>query len=1111
MIDRTIDPHLIFQSPEKYLDYMKSPNAEGQYFDRKEVRNDTPKGMDEARDNLVECASAFTNSRGGIVVVGIDNSGNLIGIDHLNENELNSLTQILIQKLTNHLTQTKEWIHDGKRFLLSFSPTGRTSVCRTVGNSSKAWIRSAANNLPLTKEQEDRLVLERSKSYEQLSSNEFNASLINRDVLDIFKKRYLEEQGSTHTYSDEEFLRTIGAVRIENSKSALTNAGLIFFGNNPTAQIPAAHIRILKYDCEYKDFEKRGNPVFDKTYDGCLPVVLQKVRTFIKEGAFFKTYTYRDPYGSGIKDESELPPQAVEEAIVNAIIHRDYSMPVPIECTLFKDALVVRNPGKLIQPEFIPIQFTLDNQTLEHFPRNPSIVQWAKTMRDENNQRFVKALSEGYRTIRDQMQAANLPTPQYHTNGFTTVALYNNYLEREARIRKLQQPVSDEFTNLYEIELKHSIVSEPNSSRKSIQSILLNLIKDKLHNLDWFIDRDNKSRITAHRRGNHISLDTELDKCLRIFPAYSFQVYNFGNKFYLSIDFDIQVKNFSTLEALSKKGISDLRYRRAQVKIGGTWTHGTIDDFTEYYAKVVLPEFDKTEEIPTSLVIPSMTKTELNGIARIIKKNFNLDAKLKELSLASMANASKERFNKISETATYVAREIFPISYNGFTAFIKGAPTPLINPQRESADPFTIIHSLTEPPVKFADDATETNILSGLSKFGSFSSLNKDIDILPFCITGYESKIQNLIQVIQKGSMNFKGLERTFKMGVRNLSVISKPDANDFIIECKRLLNEYNWEGNKDLNRLFLIHIPEDQYPITDINSPYFSLKEFLLEKGIPVQMVDTPTLNDPKYKDFNLALNIVAKTGGTPWVLPAALPDADVFIGLSYAQYKNGEQLYRTMGYANVFDRYGQWKYYKGNVASFDFEYKHIHLAKLVKETLEQRESLPDAASIHIHYSSKFSRIDREYILKAVHSVRPNARVNFVWINIGHNIRMFDSRIEGNGSLSRGSYAVMGNNQFYLSTTGYNVMKKSLGTPIMLEVNVRTEPYHLEQILPYRIFAQHILLLTKLNWASTQSINGEPVTTKYARDIAQLSSVFYRRKGEFNLHKVLEQTPWFI
>lgn len=1104
-----IDPHLIYQTPEEYLGYMTSANAEGQYFDRKEVRNDTPKQLDDARHNIIKCVSAFTNARGGIVVLGIDDSGKIIGLNHLSENELNSLTLVANQQLSNHQTQIRVWEHLTKKILLVFSPQGRTGVCRKTDNS--AWIRRAANNSPFPVEQQEYLIIERTKSFEQLSVGDFDISLFNKDILEIFKKRYLEEQGANFSYQDEEFLKMIGAIKSENAKTVITNAGLIFFGNNPAAQLPSAHIRILKYDCDFKDYEQRGNPVFDRSYHGCLPILLQKIRTFINEGAFFKTYTYRDPYGSGIIDEPEFPLQAVEEVIVNAIIHRDYAMPVPIECTLFRDSFVVRNPGRLLQSEFIRNDFTLADQKLEHYPRNPLIVGWAKTMRDENGQRFVKALSEGYRTIRDQMKGAALPPPKYRTNGYTMVVLYNNYLEREARIKKLQQPASDEFTNLYKIDVKNNVVNEPDASTKSIQSILLNLLKDKLQNLDWFIDHDKASRVVAHRKGNHIPIDPEIDKVVRVFPAYSFQIYYIDTNYYLSIDFDIQVKNSCTLNTLAKKGITELRFRRAQVKVGGVWTNGIIEDFTEYYARMVLPEFDRTEDISTSSVIPYLSKTEINIITKGIKPHVNLDAKLKELSLSSKANASKERYDKISLTANYIANDIFPISYNGFTAFMKNIPQSLFVAIEGKEEPFTVVHSIKEPVVKFADNSTETNILSGLTKFGSYSNLQRIIEIVPFCITGYESKMQMLIDTLQKGSMNFKGIERTFKMGIKSLSPIAKQDANEFITECRRLLNEYDWEGNEALDRLFLIHIPEDKYPITDIHSPYYVLKEFLLEKGIPVQMVDTPTLIDPKYKDLNLALNIVAKTGGTPWVLPAALPDADLFIGLSYAQYKNEKQLYRTMGYANVFDRFGEWKYFKGNVASFDFNNKHIHLAKLVKETLAQRDSLPDTANIHIHYSSKFSKIDREYILKAVHSVKPHATVNFVWINIGHNIRMFDSRIEGNGSLSRGSYAIMGKHQFYLSTTGYNVMKKSLGTPIMLEINVRTEPYHQEHTLAYRVIAQHLLSLTKLNWSSTQSINGEPVTTKYAHNIASLSSVFYRRKGEFKLHKVLEQTPWFI
>jgi hypothetical protein len=58
---------------------------------------------------------------------------------------------------------------------------------------------------------------------------------------------------------------------------------------------------------------------------------------------------------------------------------------------------------------------------------------------------------------------------------------------------------------------------------------------------------------------------------------------------------------------------------------------------------------------------------------------------------------------------------------------------------------------------------------------------------------------------------------------------------------------------------------------------------------------------------------------------------------------------------------------------------------------------------------------------------------------------------------------------------------------------------------------ATQVLSLTKLNWASTDSLCGEPITTKYAGDIAYLTAAFLRQSPSFKLHLILEQTPWFI
>ncbi len=61
------------------------------------------------------------------------------------------------------------------------------------------------------------------------------------------------------------------------------------------------------------------------------------------------------------------------------------------------------------------------------------------------------------------------------------------------------------------------------------------------------------------------------------------------------------------------------------------------------------------------------------------------------------------------------------------------------------------------------------------------------------------------------------------------------------------------------------------------------------------------------------------------------------------------------------------------------------------------------------------------------------------------------------------------------------------------------------------KALAVQVLALTKLNWSSTDSLCGEPITTKYAGDIAYLTAAFLCQKEGFTLHPVLEPTPWFI
>jgi argonaute-like protein implicated in RNA metabolism and viral defense len=197
---------------------------------------------------------------------------------------------------------------------------------------------------------------------------------------------------------------------------------------------------------------------------------------------------------------------------------------------------------------------------------------------------------------------------------------------------------------------------------------------------------------------------------------------------------------------------------------------------------------------------------------------------------------------------------------------------------------------------------------------------------------------------------------------------------------------------------------------------------------------------------------------------------------------------------------------------STFNYQERKSWFHEIVTRTLE-RLQLSQTPSIIFHHSAKFSREDRDTILNAAKKIRPQGTYSFIWINVHHNVRIFDSRAETDGSLRRGNYIQTSPKQIYLSTTGYNQFRKSLGTPKPLEINANIFRNHdfPEPAPDMKAIAVQILSLTKLNWASTDSFTGEPITIKYAGNIAYLTAAFWRQPGQFKLHPSLEHTPWFL
>lgn len=731
-------------------------------------------------------------------------------------------------------------------------------------------------------------------------------------------------------------------------------------------------------------------------------------------------------------------------------------------------------------------------------------------MKDNNGTTFIRALSEGTRLMVDEMKKYKLPSPKYEVSQTETkVLLYNNNSLRLTD-NKENNSKTTEFTNLYPLMFYKGNYLLNDNEINFLYIDFFKTLSDKLISASWFIDDINKHKFIAFQKQKKYKFNNIIDEKVGFYPAFTFVIKKYWKKYYLCIDYTLKVKNRLTLNCLLSILTPQELIDNYAVAKWGTWKNCKILSLGNSNSQLEIIDDSQIVSVPNNIIYPNLSITMIDKILKQYINNFDIYKEIKNLSLCLDTNASYKRANKIQQLIEDMSfKNIFPLFLDGMT--IKLTTQPL-NLEKDINKQYSlVVRELEEPDVEFKFNKRTKNIREGITNYGSTDFTPKDIKIIPICISNYHEKMETLINNIKLGQYNYKGSERNFSTKIYFKSIIKVSSTKEILPECKKIIYANpDWIGDPELKHIFFIHTPENEFSIDYENSPYFQLKHYFLENGIPCQMVDTQTLKEPKFKDLNLALNIITKCGRTPWVLPDTIPDADFIIGLSYTSRLDGKN--RIMGFANVFNAYGRWKFYSGNSTPFTFSDRIIYFKELISQTLKQLE-LSETPSIYFHYTKKFSKDERNAILEEAKKIRPKGIYNFIWINSKHNIRLYDKKPESNGSLARGNYVITSPYQLLLSTTGCNIYKKTLGTPITLEINIYTEaPEEKKAYKPdLKSLAKQILNLTKLNWASTESICGEPITIKYAKSIARFMEIFNRQDKPVIIHPVLKKTPWFI
>ena len=192
-----------------------------------------------------------------------------------------------------------------------------------------------------------------------------------------------------------------------------THAAVLLFGANPqrfhrTAETKCIHCHGTEYRRPFAVLQVYGGDLFEQA-DQSLDFVLGKINRAI--GTRTAGITAPANY--------ELPPDAIGEAIINAIAHRDYYSNASVEVRLFADRLEIWNPGKL------PDTLTLDSLRSDHpsVPYNPLVAESLYLTR------YIERVGSGTQTMIDLCRDAGLPEPQFEQRGgFFVVTLWRDWL-----------------------------------------------------------------------------------------------------------------------------------------------------------------------------------------------------------------------------------------------------------------------------------------------------------------------------------------------------------------------------------------------------------------------------------------------------------------------------------------------------------------------------------------------------------------------------------------------------------------------------------------------------------------------------------------------------------
>ena len=381
-------------------------------IDRGESQSVEFKESLKLRDKIGKTVSAFSNSGGGTVMVGVSDGGGIIGVG-IGKNTMEELANYIKRNTDPQIFPSVKILEIGGKNVVMVEVEEsqekpaffKNHAYKRVGKTNQ--MISSSELRKLAKESGGRVYWDE-RVCEGASLEDMEEDKVRWFVKEAKKQRGLD---ISEDLPLEEVLMRLKLTR--NKK--LTNAAILLFGKNPQEFFTRPEVKCIRF----KGIDVAGKMLDFKVIQTNLFDQLTESEKFIYNNISMAAWI--EDWKLQRQEKWEYPPKAIREALANALCHREYETTSSVQVRIFDDRIEFWNPGKL--PEGWTVE-TL-KQKHESKPPNPSLIQhffWLK---------YVEDVGTGTNKIIQWCKEWGLPEPCFEFTGTSLIVTFKKPLHIE--------------------------------------------------------------------------------------------------------------------------------------------------------------------------------------------------------------------------------------------------------------------------------------------------------------------------------------------------------------------------------------------------------------------------------------------------------------------------------------------------------------------------------------------------------------------------------------------------------------------------------------------------------------------------------------------------------